>query len=105
MDILDLNTWVRGLAATEFGDTDLNGVVDVATDGQTLVSNLGDRGVGWAGGDFDGDGVVTASQDGAQLLAALASDTGAELLQSDRRALQHSALHDAVFHQTGSTWD
>ena len=74
VDTIDLEMLVRRILGTEFGDANLDGVVDVGDDGESLLTGLGSRG-SWATGDFDGDGFVTASQDGALLLEALASDS------------------------------
>ena len=41
------------------GDANLDGTVDVLSDAFALVGNLGaTEGVGWTGGDFNGDGQV-----------------------------------------------
>ena len=75
VDAADVEHLVLDLIGTRFGDIDLDGQVTAGTDGQTLLSRLGDGGAaGWSAGDLDGDGLVTASLDGALLLANLAAD-------------------------------
>jgi hypothetical protein len=53
----DLCVLVRDILGTQFGDVDLNGVVNSA-DITIITNNLGTPG-GWARGDMDGDGNVT----------------------------------------------
>lgn len=55
----DVSTLVRDVLNTEFGDADLNGVVDFP-DFLTLSQNFNAAG-GWAAGDFDGTGFVRFS--------------------------------------------
>lgn len=76
----DVDTLVRAVFATEYGDANLDGDVDVfqfngGGDAQILTSNLGTTsGAGWSDGDFNGDGDVDVFQfDGggdAQLLTS-----------------------------------
>ncbi|WP_428386807.1 trypsin-like serine protease [Mucisphaera sp.] len=54
MDIVEL---VTNILATDFGDADLDGDVDLI-DLSTLADNFGTDDAGWAGGDFDGSGFV-----------------------------------------------
>ena len=56
VDEADRVAWVERLAATSFGDADLNGSVDFA-DFLTLSSNFGQAGT-WELGDFNGNGQV-----------------------------------------------
>lgn len=57
---LDVNAYVRTVLGTEFGDADLDGDVDLH-DYNRLALNYNKTGVGWAGGDFTGNGVVNSS--------------------------------------------
>ena len=52
----DRMSWVEELAATSFGDADLNGTVEFA-DFLQLSANFNQE-TGWAGGDFDGNGTA-----------------------------------------------
>ncbi len=64
----DLNELVRGVLSTRFGDANLDRRVDAA-DGTQILNKLGaGEGQGWADGDFDGDGRVTAAVDGSIVL-------------------------------------
>ncbi|MEZ6193296.1 MAG: PEP-CTERM sorting domain-containing protein [Phycisphaerales bacterium] len=54
---LDIDDLVLNVLGTSYGDVDLNGIVD-ATDEGIVNSNLGQLGLGWAGGDLNGDGVT-----------------------------------------------
>ena len=65
----DATTLIETILGTNFGDLDLNGSVTGA-DLATLDANLGLSGLGWAGGDIDGSGIVD-SADRALLLANL----------------------------------
>lgn len=56
----DVNAYVREVLGTEFGDADLDGDVDLQ-DYNILALNYNKSGVGWAGGDFTGNGVVNSS--------------------------------------------
>jgi hypothetical protein len=53
----DVRVVVEDILGTQFGDANLDGVVDAA-DEAIVTANLGQPG-GWAQGDFDCDGVVT----------------------------------------------
>jgi len=64
-DDADVETLVKLILRTEFGDLDLDGFVD-AIDRDRLVANLGQPGLGWGGGDLDGSGIV--DQDDLDLL-------------------------------------
>jgi hypothetical protein len=50
----------RGHPGTQFGDVNLDGVVNAA-DAAIATGNLGSTTVGWAGGDINGDGIVDAN--------------------------------------------
>ena len=54
---LDVDTLVRDVLKTEYGDIDLDGNVSI-NDFNTFASNFGKAG-GWAKGDFDGDNSVS----------------------------------------------
>ncbi len=59
---------------TTIGDTNLDGVTDVLTDGFALVRNLGKTGnVSYATGDFNADNVVDVLGDGFRLIRGLRS--------------------------------
>ena len=72
VDERDRVALVAEVLQTVPGDANLDGVVS-QQDGQALLRHLGTTG-GWANGDFDGDGMLTASGDGALLLAGLVGD-------------------------------
>jgi hypothetical protein len=55
----DLDYLVRTILKSQYGDSNLNGKVDV-TDQAVLYAGWGKSG-GWAGGDFNGDGKVDAA--------------------------------------------
>lgn len=63
VDLADVAVWLRRIHGaiegrpSEFGDLNLNGVVD-ASDLAKLDANSGMQDVGYAGGDIDGNGVV-----------------------------------------------
>jgi hypothetical protein len=57
IDQLDVDEIVRVILGTEYGDANLDGKVDEA-DEEIVRGNLGETGLGWAGGDFNGDGIV-----------------------------------------------
>jgi hypothetical protein len=59
---------------TWYGDANLNGVVD-SQDVTTVQDNAGKTGVGWAGGDFNYDGIVNAD-DFSLLQLGAAEQTG-----------------------------
>ena len=99
VDQNDLQQLVVGILGTEFGDTDLDGDVDVQSaggtgDGERLLASLGTGpGRRWRDGDFNGDGLVTASADGATLLAALGATTDtADLTMGDATAIAAHAV-------------
>ena len=107
----DLTELVMGILGTRVGDADLDGDVDAQQadgrgDGQILLASLGDpERQGWGSGDFNGDGVVTASGDGALLLASLAADLAEDVAQG-------WSAHDLGLGSSGrprstheSTWD
>ena len=50
------SSWVKQLADTNFGDSDLDG--EVAFNDFLAVANSFDQPSGWAGGDFDGNGLT-----------------------------------------------
>lgn len=53
----DMDELVRVILGTEYGDVDLSGTVDEVDRG-IVEGNLGQSGLGWAGGDINGDGVT-----------------------------------------------
>ena len=57
MDHSDLDELVRSILGTNYGDMNLDGVVD-ALDFQTFANNFGSNSAGWETGDSDGDGDV-----------------------------------------------
>lgn len=57
VDWLDLDALILNILQSNYGDTNLDGVVDYS-DFESLASRFGHRGVSWADGDFDGDGDV-----------------------------------------------
>jgi len=56
IDMGDVTMLVHNILGTEFGDANLDGVVD-GTDESLVLANFGNPG-GWADGDFNGDDVV-----------------------------------------------
>jgi alpha amylase-like protein/dockerin type I repeat protein len=70
----DVNTLVQTILGTDFGDLNLDGSV-TGTDLATLDANLGLTGLGWAGGDIDGSGLIDAA-DRALLMANLSAILG-----------------------------
>lgn len=56
----DIDELVRVVLGADFGDVDLNGVID-ASDRAVVQSNQGQSGLGWAGGDLNGDGVTNGA--------------------------------------------
>ena len=79
VDNRDRSELVDNVLQTRLGDTNLDRAVNM-DDGATLLMHLGTAG-GWAQGDFDGDGWITGSVDGALLLAGLTADTAQALAQ------------------------
>ena len=85
VDDQDLRTLIELTLNTRVGDANLDGDVDLYQadgrgDGEVLLANLGGAPLqSWADGDFDGDGQVIASSDGALLLEALAADVATAL--------------------------
>ena len=75
----DHTFWVNNITLFEFGDANLDRRVTAAADGGRLLQGLGlpQGDLSWGDGDFNGDGLVQASTDGATLLAALSGDTSA----------------------------
>ncbi|MEM9108896.1 MAG: LamG-like jellyroll fold domain-containing protein [Planctomycetota bacterium] len=63
----DVDHLIWGLLQTEYGDVNLDGVVDAADD-LILQANLSSGLSGWANGDTDGDGVVNVD-DASRLIA------------------------------------
>lgn len=53
-DQADVDTLVRIAFGSEYGDTNINGVID-STDFNTFAANYGNTNRGWAQGDFTGD--------------------------------------------------
>jgi len=66
VDLFDACKLVQGILETQFGDVNLDGVVD-GSDAAIVNANLGNPG-GWADGDVNLDGVVDA--DDAAIIAA-----------------------------------
>ena len=95
---------MENILGTRFGDANLDGDVDTQQpdgqgDGEVLLAHLGDPlARGWLRGDFDGDNRITASGDGALLLAALAADMADALATP----LGTEGEHVSTRH---STWD
>jgi len=56
---LDIDELVLGILGTGYGDANLDGVIDITDEG-IVTGNLGLAGLGWAGGDFNGDGNTDA---------------------------------------------
>jgi glycosidase len=56
-DNADVDTLIQTILRTDYGDLDLDGAVSY-NDRNTLQANLGLTGLGWAGGDLDGSGLV-----------------------------------------------
>ncbi len=56
-DVQDEVTLIQTILGTSYGDLDLDGDVD-QTDLNTANANLGLSGLGWAGGDVDGNGIT-----------------------------------------------
>ncbi len=52
----DASAMVRGILGTEFGDANLDGMVDI--DDLSALSGGFGASAGWAGGNFDGNGIV-----------------------------------------------
>ena len=68
-----------GVAGTSAGDANLDGTVDVLSDGFTLIGNLGTAATSWSQGDFNADGEVTILEDALALIDNLGnSNTAAE---------------------------
>lgn len=63
VDFVDRTAWVRDLMGTEFGDTNLDRLVDIL-DLDALGANWGKAG-GWAKADFNGDGLIDVLDLGA----------------------------------------
>ena len=59
VDQMDVDELVQTILGTDYGDVNLDGVID-ATDEGIVSTNLGLSGLGWAGGDLNGDGVTDA---------------------------------------------
>jgi len=59
VDQNDVNDLVLNILGTDFGDVNLDGLVN-ATDEFVVNSNQGQFGLGWAGGDLNGDGATNA---------------------------------------------
>ena len=57
VDAADVDFLIRRILNTEYGDFNLDGLIDT-TDLTILGTNYGGVDVGWAGGDVNGDGVV-----------------------------------------------
>lgn len=57
VDDEDRRLWLNYAASTSFGDANLDGTVD-QSDLQILADHLQGIGLGWAGADFNGDGVT-----------------------------------------------
>lgn len=55
--VSDSDFFVRSILRTEYGDANLDGVIDAA-DFSVLTANFTATGAGWAQGDFNGDTVV-----------------------------------------------
>ena len=92
VDRSDLDELILNILDTQYGDANLDGRVD-ADEGMQVLTNLGGgSGFGWADGDFDGDGRVTASGDLAVLLAALAAD---QARASDQQPYSQPAVSQA----------
>jgi hypothetical protein len=53
----DIDELVKGILGTEYGDANLDRVVD-DKDAAILASHWGMTGVSWCAGDFNGDGIV-----------------------------------------------
>ncbi|WP_197525795.1 PEP-CTERM sorting domain-containing protein [Pseudobythopirellula maris] len=53
----DHATLVRDILGTEFGDVNLDGIIDI-TDYSTVSGNFGMTGAGWADGEITGDGII-----------------------------------------------
>jgi hypothetical protein len=73
---LDVDALVQSIFGTEYGDTDLDGDVDL-NDLSSLAGNYGQIGQGWSHGDFDGDGDVDLND-----LGVLAANYGAGQAQA-----------------------
>ncbi|MEM6503830.1 MAG: hypothetical protein AAF711_00030 [Planctomycetota bacterium] len=55
---LDVDHLIYGLLQTEYGDANLDGLVDSA-DSDLLLNGIASNGSGWAQGDFNGDGIAS----------------------------------------------
>lgn len=60
IDQKDIDELVEVILGMQYGDVDLDGDVDDA-DEATVTANQGQTGLGWAGGDLNGDNVVDAA--------------------------------------------
>ena len=57
VDREDMDAMIRKVIGTEYGDANLDGVVD-AEDANVMFSNMFSDATGWSAGDFNGDNVV-----------------------------------------------
>lgn len=93
LDQDDVTRLVEDVLGTYYGDTDLDG--DVDTDDLQALADMFDSSAGWAGGDFNGDQVVTLDD-----LTILGSFFGSGVAQADQisfsQALASSGLGDVV---------
>ena len=60
VDQSDVDWVVQTVLDTDYGDANLDGLID-STDSGIVSSNLGVLGLGWAGGDFNGDGITDSA--------------------------------------------
>ncbi len=72
-DADDVTALIESLFQTSFGDLDLDGTVSYA-DRNALEANLGQSGLGWAGGDLDGSGLIDQTDLDLLLANLLAGD-------------------------------
>jgi hypothetical protein len=101
VNLFDENELVLFILRTQYGDANLDRRVDAA-DGMRILDRLGSGpGQGWADGDFDGDGLVTAATDGSIALenlgfgqvAALAAPSVGEVLATFQPATGRLTIH------------
>ena len=92
---------------TFFGDADLNGIVDTASDFDLYITGLTSGGSlgGWLYGDFDYNGVVDSTTDFDLFITGLTNQSGGPLLTANLQSeLQGRAAFAVAAIPEPSTW-